>query len=252
MGNLWLHNENVIREIIEEYQNNKVVILPQTVYYTFDEFGIEECKTTKEIFKKHNDLHIFVREKQSYDFIKQNFDLVGKSNVYLAPDMVLYGKGVETPKKCDIDKKNINICLRKDCESKQENVTEFLSEIKQKYNIKEINTIVKSPVPLKQRRKKLKEMWTNFANSKVTITDRLHAMLFSVLNGTPCIVLDNKTGKVFGVAEWLDDTNLIDKAASLNEVFEKIEKTSVWKHQSYDRKKLLNQFENMAEVIRED
>ena len=252
MGNLWLHNENVIREIIEEYQNNKVVILPQTVYYTFDEFGIEECKTTKEIFKKHNDLHIFVREKQSYDFIKQNFDLVGKSNVYLAPDMVLYGKGVETPKKCDIDKKNINICLRKDCESKQENITEFLSEIKQKYNIKEINTIVKSPVPLKQRRKKLKEMWTNFANSKVTITDRLHAMLFSVLNGTPCIVLDNKTGKVFGVAEWLDDTNLIDKAASLNEVFEKIEKTSVWKHQSYDRKKLLNQFENMAEVIRED
>ena len=73
-----------------------------------------------------------------------------------------------------------------------------------------------------------------------------------VLTGTPCIVLDNKTGKVFGVAEWLDDTNLIDKAASLNEVFEKIEKTSVWKHQSYDRKKLLNQFENMAEVIRED
>lgn len=32
MGNLWIHNECVIREIVQNYPNNKIIILPQTVY----------------------------------------------------------------------------------------------------------------------------------------------------------------------------------------------------------------------------
>lgn len=36
MGNLWIHNECVIREIVQNYPNNKIIILPQTVYYTCD------------------------------------------------------------------------------------------------------------------------------------------------------------------------------------------------------------------------
>ena len=75
-------------------------------------------------------------------------------------------------------------------------------------------------------------------------------MLFSVLNGTPCIVLNNKTGKVFGVADWLDDTNMIVRANSLSEVLEKLKRTTIWEHKKYDREKLLNYFEKMAEVIR--
>lgn len=39
MGDLWLHNEIVIREIVETYFNNKVIILPQTVYYSPYESG---------------------------------------------------------------------------------------------------------------------------------------------------------------------------------------------------------------------
>ena len=77
-------------------------------------------------------------------------------------------------------------------------------------------------------------------------------MLFSALNGTPCIVLDNKTGKVFGVAEWIEDTNMIIRVNSLNEVFETLENANVWKHKEYDREKTLNYFEKMAEVIRKD
>ena len=98
----------------------------------------------------------------------------------------------------------------------------------------------------------MQKSWETFENAEVTITDRLHAMLFSVLNGTPCIVLNNKTGKVFGVADWLDDTNMIVRANSLSEVLEKLERTTIWEHKKYNREKLLNYFEKMADVIRKD
>lgn len=252
MGNLWIHNEYVIREIVQTYPDNKIIILPQTVYYTTNELGEKEYRITNEIVKKHSNLHIFVREKKSYNFIKQKFELIGNSNVYLVPDMVLYGKNIITKEKYVGCENVINVCIRDDCESEQENIDDFYKKIKKNYNIKKVSTVIKSPVILKKRISKLQKSWTSFKNAKITITDRLHAMLFSVLNGTPCIVLNNKTGKVFGVADWLDDTNMIIRANSLSEVLDKLESTTIWEHKKYDREKLLNYFEKMADVIRRD
>lgn len=138
------------------------------------------------------------------------------------------------------------------CESEQENIDDFYEKIKQNYNIRKVSTVIKSPVVLRKRISELQKSWETFENAEITITDRLHAMLFSVLNGTPCIVLNNKTGKVFGVADWLDDTNMIVRADSLSEVLEKLKRTTIWKHKKYDREKLLNYFEKMADVIRKD
>ena len=250
MGNLWIHNEYVIREIVQTYPNNKIIILPQTAYYTSDEFGETEYRITNEILKKHSNLHIFVREKKSYNFIKQKFEFTGKSDVYLVPDMVLYGKNIVRKEKCTEYEKVINVCIRKDCESDQEDIDDFYEKIKQKYNIRKVSTVIKSPIVLKKRISELQKSWDIFENAEITITDRLHAMLFSILNGTPCIVLNNKTGKVFGVADWIDDTNMILKANSLREALEKLERTTIWEHKKYDRENLLNYFEKMADVIR--
>lgn len=252
MGNLWIHNEYVIREIVYNYPNNKIIILPQTVYYTSNELGEKEYRITNGILKRHSNLQIFAREKKSYDFIKQKFEFTGNSDVYLVPDMVLYGKNIIAKEKCTAYEKVINVCIREDCESEQENIDKFYEKIKQNYNIRKVSTVIKSPVVLKKRISELRKSWTFFENAEITITDRLHAMLFSVLNGTPCIVLNNKTSKVFGVADWLDDTNMIVRANSLSEVFEKLESTTIWEHKKYDREKLLNYFEKMAYIIRKD
>ena len=114
MGNLWIHNECVIREIVQNYPNNKIIILPQTIYYTSDELGEKEYRITNEILKKHSNLHIFVRERKSYNFIKQKFEFTGNSDVYLVPDMVLYGKNIITKGKCTGHEKVINVCIRED------------------------------------------------------------------------------------------------------------------------------------------
>ena len=54
------------------------------------------------------------------------------------------------------------------------------------------------------------------------------------------------------MADWLDDTNMIVRANSLSEVLEKLKRTTMWEHKKYDREKLLNYFEKMADVIRKD
>ena len=45
---------------------------------------------------------------------------------------------------------------------------------------------------------------------------------------------------------------MIVRANSLSEVLEKLKRTTIWEHKKYDREKLLNYFEKMADVIRKD
>ena len=250
MGNLWLHNEIVIREIVETYSNNRVIVFPQTIFYTHDAAGKHEYMVTKAIYQKHNNLSIFVREKKSYDFFRQNFKFSGNSNVYLAPDIVLYGKNIVKNKVNYTTSDVVNLCIRTDCESQQENIDVFLDDIKKHYDVKMVSTVIKSPVVLRKRLDRLEESWNEFRNADVTITDRLHGMLFSILNGTPCIVLDNKTGKVFGVAEWLKNSDMIIRVNSLDEALKKLNEKKVWKHKEYNRTQLLDYFKKMADIIR--
>lgn len=255
MGNLWIHNENVIREIVCDYPNNKIIILPQTAYYTNDKNGKLELEITQKIFERHNDLQIFLREKKSYELIKCKFKLTGKSNIYLAPDMVLYGKNIAKKKNYTVNKNIINLCIRKDCEALQNDIDEFTRRIMDKYNVKQISTVIDSHISLYNRMSKLCNSWEEFAKGKITITDRLHAMLFSILNGVPCIILDNKTGKVFGVAEWLKNTNMIFKVKNFNEVFDVLEEIKTEKKyifNEYNRANLINEFDKMANIIREN
>ena len=251
MGNLWLHNEITIRNIIKTYPSNKIIIFPQTIFYTEDYEGKKECEITSKCISNHKNLTICLREKRSYNFAKNNYRFQGNSKTILCPDIVLFGscKYVE---KTPNNKIKINVCLRKDCErvvDKRENLIEKISEYGE---INEISTVVPRLVPLKNRIKELNESWKDFSSGRLTITDRLHGMIFSVLNGTPCIVLNNKTGKVFGVLEWIRNTNMIVTASTEAEVLQNIPQLLKLKECKYDRTLLNKEFEKMAKEIKEE
>ena len=227
-----------------------MIIFPQTAYYTPDEEGEKERECTAHFFEGHRNLRIFVREQKSFDLIREHFSLEGKSQVYLVPDIVLYGKGIAGRAGQPSD--TINVCIRSDCESTQTDGRKLLAELKGQYPVRGLSTMVKSPLSLKNRKKELSRVFADFAEGKVLVTDRLHAMLFSVLSGTPCIALDNKTGKVFGVADWLKDTGMVILADSSDQVLEILRERRDWPHKGYDRGQLLGEFERMAELIRGD
>jgi pyruvyl transferase EpsO len=79
-GDLWNGPHAFRRKIITSYMNNTIIILPQTVFYANE----DTIETDKALFGKHPSLFICVRDKNSYQLLKQHFT---KNTVLLVPDM---------------------------------------------------------------------------------------------------------------------------------------------------------------------
>lgn len=207
MGNLWIHNEITIREIVTDYKKNRVIIFPQTLYYTDDEYGIETAKDTKSIFDKHNDLILTVRDLRSFEYAVKKLGFVPEQNLLFCPDMVVYGtlamKSVNVP-----SEKIALICLRNDIEKKSDSSSIMQALKDTGYKVKETSTVLNKLIPMDKRVEAVELKIKEFGNASIVITDRLHAMLFALLAGTPCFAFDNTTGKVFGVGQYLQSNGM--------------------------------------------
>nr|MBA5586884.1 polysaccharide pyruvyl transferase family protein [Anaerobacillus isosaccharinicus]QOY38683.1 polysaccharide pyruvyl transferase family protein [Anaerobacillus isosaccharinicus] len=78
-GDLYSVHQLNREKIIESYPDHKIVVLPQTIYFENN----EHLNRAKQIFNQHNNLHVFTRDKRSYEFAKEYFTV----NIYLSPDM---------------------------------------------------------------------------------------------------------------------------------------------------------------------
>jgi pyruvyl transferase EpsO len=78
-GDLYPEFQRFRESFIRKYKKNKIIILPQTIYYR----NPEALERSSEILSNHPDLHIFVRDKRSFKIAKKYFS----DFVYLAPDM---------------------------------------------------------------------------------------------------------------------------------------------------------------------
>ncbi len=79
-GDLYPVHQRLREKIVADYPNNRVVILPQTIYYK-DEAEFEK---TARIFNKHKDLHLFVRDPLSQQMAERRFV---NCSIQLSPDM---------------------------------------------------------------------------------------------------------------------------------------------------------------------
>ena len=106
LGDLYHLHQQYRDDIIERYNGNRVIILPQTVYFEDD----ANYKICRERWSKHPDLHIFVRDRVSFSLAREF-----TRNVYLVPDMAhqLYPIQAESS---GVENKVLNI-LRRDIES---------------------------------------------------------------------------------------------------------------------------------------
>lgn len=206
MGNLWIHNELMIRNIIEDYPMNRIIIFPQTLYYADDDAGHKVAEDSKAVFKNHKNLYLSVRDRNSYMAAQKLLEFE-KERLLFCPDMVLYG----TLAKRNINKKKNKIalvCMRQDVE-KTTNIFGIESILKSKgYFPKQTTTVYNHLIKINDREKLVRKLIDQYSEADFIITDRLHAMIFSLLAGIPCYVLNNGTGKVFGVASYLQSANM--------------------------------------------
>lgn len=79
-GDLWIQHQDFRNKIIEKYPNNKIIILPQTIFYNDKNRMLADAC----LMACHRNLHICARDMRSYELLKQYFS---KNQLYLLPDM---------------------------------------------------------------------------------------------------------------------------------------------------------------------
>lgn len=246
IGTLWLQEEYRFRKMLNTFKKNKIIVFPQTAYFSDDEEGNNEFSKSKEIYSNHKNLYVMLRDYKSYDFFVNNFESV-KS--YYFPDMVTF---LEDNYENEYNNK-VLLCLRSDKEKNIdkdifENIELFL--VHNNETVAHIDTVLNRGISSTEREEVLTTYLNNYGSSKLVITDRLHGMIFAAITGTPCIAFDNISKKVSGVYEWIKSLEYIRMVDSYEEfvdsynVLTRISSKYIYSNPNK------NEFEKMAQLIK--
>jgi pyruvyl transferase EpsO len=207
-GDLYVPHREIRNYLVTNYPKNKIIILPQSIYYENNDNLARDAA----IFKQHKQLHLFVRDENSYKLAKDTFS----KNVYLSPDMAHQLWPLDSVSVSDSSKDTLNF-IRTDKESKHSNMEscEFRDNLLDwptllsKYDHKIINLFIL----LSRVDKKLGNilpvypLWDNYTNYiisksikvfrkyKTINTSRLHGHILACLLGKNNILIDNSYGK---------------------------------------------------------
>ncbi len=198
-GSLWLDGE-VTQRALEWFPDNKIVILPQTLYFEDNGHGYRMREEMCRLVNNHRNLTICYREKISF---RRGKELFGENiPQYVFPDMALLLPKMDRHK----ERNGILLCLRTDEESvlskeQREEITniaastgQIISETSMQWHRN-----IKSDEADEILCRKLDEI----AGAKLIIADALHCVISCALTGTPCIALPSTTGKMEGVYQWI-------------------------------------------------
>lgn len=208
MGNLYPRYEWMRRLVVRSFPNTKIVVFPQSIYFTHDKYGAREQRVSAAVYRNHPKLTIFARDSKSQEKMRDAFPGV---DIRLSPDIVLYLVGFISGE----HKENLGICIRNDSESTASE--SLLHELIQSIGYREQDTgtlsttvDIQSPIDEKSRESYVISKLREFAQYKLIVTDRLHGMVFAYITGTPCIAIDNQTGKSSALyGDWLSNSKLV-------------------------------------------
>lgn len=212
MGSVWPDDELTLQSMLRAFHASRLVILPQTMYYDrTSEAGEALFQSADSVFSACRDLKVCVRDQRSYD-AALTFKNLSPDRLLLCPDIALYDALDPAYKSGQADR--VGVYLRQDREkiSSDRVVEELMNCFREnRYEFFFSDTMAKHQVPIWRREKAIANVIADMRTCRVILTDRLHAMVYSVIAGVKCIALDNKTNKVFGVYDkWLrDDPNIL-------------------------------------------
>lgn len=216
LGNQYMDDEIIRRTVIESFPNNRIVIFPQTMYFTEDKEGEEELRKTVIIYNAHKDLWLVARDEQSYQAMQKVFN----GNIRILPDVVLTWGKLEK-----VEKKGALLILRKDLEG----VLGFEEKLKVKEMLSsafgavdETDTVLDIDNRLEQLEHRLQEKMLQIGKAELVVTDRLHGMIMAAIAQTPCIVLNNYNHKLKETYKWIKHLDYVVYVSELNELPERI------------------------------
>ena len=243
-GNYYMDDEMIRRTVISLFRNNRIIMFPQTVYFSDDKNGQEELQRSACIYNKNQNLILIARDAESFKRLKENFT----NDIYMLPDVVLSLNYIDTEK----ERKGALICLRSDKESVMDSqeIADMEEFLKKAFPEVSHTDTQMDNYCRENREKLLKQKMEEFQSAELVITDRLHGMIFSVITGTPCIVFDNFNAKIKNVyASYLNNVDNIRLIHNLKEFTEAYNVLHGHCTKSYDEKSVIRQFTEVLDKI---
>lgn len=248
LGNLWIAPTYFTKNIFNNFPKNRIVFFPNTVFFEQKRSVSQEILQTKKDFLSHPDCHIFIRDK-SINFLRTH--IVGSNflRAYSCPDIVLslnYSKA-------EFERVGVLFCFRSDKEKICDNQSISILKdefAKRKIEIKITDTVQPYNIVSSCREYEVEKKLCEFQRARLVVTDRLHGMIFSTITGTPCIALNNSSGKVEGVwSLWLKEFSYIRFANNCEEAKNTIDELLFLGGQDYNPSVFDTYWQQLADVI---
>lgn len=212
------YHDLVHRIIVENFPNTPIVMLPQTVYYQHP----ENAKRTADVYSKHNKIFFMARDFTSAELAKELFMNL---DVQTYPDIVTTLIG--THKTANCKRNGVALCIRNDSEKyySDQEIAELHKKLEAITDVFMCDTTIGSKFsdikPYIEQR--IFDMINQFGSAKVIITDRYHGTIFSLIAGTPVIVIKTTDHKVKTGVEWFKGVydDYVYYAESLEEAYDK-------------------------------
>lgn len=250
LGDQWIFEERFRRRAMEVLKKKKMVIFPQTIFYSNTEKGKIEEERSVQYYNNCKNLLMVARERQSEAIMKHLYE---SPQIMLAPDIVLsatmdqFGAVLER-------RKGVLFCIRQDTEKAvSESVWNSLRDLVVSMSkiIRYTDMYSDCQVTKKNRAECVRKKMQEFCSAELVITDRLHAMVFSALTGTPCIAFSNNNHKVKGTYEWISYLPYIRYAERIEDAERYIPELLKMKDCKFDNTPLKPYYDKLAEVVKE-
>lgn len=249
LGSLWLYNGELnVRSVIEEYPDNKIVIMPQTLYFEEGERGKREKENTIAIYRRHQNLTVCLREQNSYSMLQ---GMLGEQvRMALVPDMALSLNYSDTQKV----RKGALLCIRKDKESVlDEAVREKVIAALERRGIGYDYTLMHTGncFNIDTRTDEIEQKAMQMKTAEIVVTDTLHGMILCAITGTPCLAFDNLSHKVSGVYAWIEKLSYIHLHNEGEDVDKYISELLEQGAGNYEPEEFVPYYEELARMIGE-
>ncbi|CDZ64041.1 polysaccharide pyruvyl transferase family protein [Neorhizobium galegae] len=225
-GDIWVFHQDFRERVMELFPDRQIVQFPQSIHYK----SAERLEQSKRAIGKHRNFVLLVRDEESFQFAKENFDC----QVYLCPDMAFCIGRIEPV----APQFPVLAMLRQDKEQvgtvdfsaypdipKEDWITESRSKVRVAKALGAASALLHL-TPSEMRLRKLDAAANNrfqrgisqISRGKAIVTDRLHVHICSLLIGRSHAVLDNNYGKIRRFMNaFSGGTDLSYKATSLDD-----------------------------------
>lgn len=252
IGTLWPLQARDLSRFLKYFSKNRIIVLPQTVFFSNDSKGEQARKEMYNDFLACPNLTICVREKYSYELMKNYFKGV---HSILIPDMVPY-LTIDKFKDLQLsqNKSGILCCLRSDREKEvnEEFINNIIKRLKDKLStdiVDYTDTVISCGITEKMREKIVGDKIKQMSNYQCVITDRLHGMVFAAIAETPCIAVACNNYKVKGVYEWIDNNPYIFFVENIEEVTSYIERIKLLGDIKYSNSKTVEGYSKLKKLV---